>query len=87
VGAALSAQLRRGAYYRSGCGYDVAYEPGQSGNPAGRPIGARQRISEKLLADLAVVWEEHGQEVLHRLAKEEPAGDDRLWPAAQGRLR
>jgi hypothetical protein len=25
---------------------------GQSGNPAGRPVGARQRISEQLLADL-----------------------------------
>jgi hypothetical protein len=28
----------------------TAWKPGQSGNPAGRPIGARQRISEKLLA-------------------------------------
>ena len=28
---------------------------GQSGNPTGRPVGARQRISEQLLADLAVV--------------------------------
>ena len=25
--------------------------------------GARARISEKLLADLATVWEEHGQSV------------------------
>jgi hypothetical protein len=45
---------------------------GQSGNPAGRPIGARQRISEQLLADLAIVWETHGATVLERLAIEDP---------------
>jgi len=31
-------------------------------------LGARARISEKLLADLADVWEEHGLSVLQRLA-------------------
>jgi hypothetical protein len=42
-------------------------------NPAGRPLAARQRISEKLLADLANVWEENGESVLRRLTIEEPA--------------
>lgn len=51
----------------------TAWKPGQSGNPNGRPIGARARISEKLLADLAGVWEEHGASVLQRLAVTEPA--------------
>jgi hypothetical protein len=41
-------------------------------NPAGRPLAARQRISEKLLADLADVWEAHGNSVLERLARTEP---------------
>ena len=41
-------------------------------NPAGRPLAARQRISEKLLADLATVWEEQGEAVLRRLAVTEP---------------
>ena len=41
-------------------------------NPAGRPLAARQRISEKLLADLAEVWEEHGVGVLQRLAVTDP---------------
>ena len=50
----------------------TAWKPGQSGNPAGRPIGARQKISEKLLADLAVVWETEGESVLRRLAIEDP---------------
>lgn len=48
------------------------WKPGQSGNPAGRPIGARQKISEQLLADLAVVWEQQGESVLRRLALEDP---------------
>ena len=48
------------------------WQKGQSGNPAGRPVGARQRISEQLLADLATVWETHGQSVLERLALTEP---------------
>jgi hypothetical protein len=44
------------------------WTPGQSGNPAGRPVGARQRISEQLLSDLAEDWEERGKDVLTRLA-------------------
>jgi hypothetical protein len=45
---------------------------GHSGNPAGRPIGSRQKISEKLLADLADVWETSGKTVLARLAVDDP---------------
>ena len=40
---------------------------------SGRPISSRQKISERLLQDLAVVWEEHGKTVLERLAKDDPA--------------
>jgi hypothetical protein len=50
----------------------TAWKPGQSGNPAGRPIGARAKISEKLLADLATVWEAHGQAVLESLVTDDP---------------
>jgi hypothetical protein len=45
---------------------------GQSGNPSGRPLAARQRISERLLSDLADVWEAHGKTVLARLAVDDP---------------
>jgi len=48
------------------------WKPGQSGNPAGRPVSSRQKISERLLADLADVWAEHGKDVLERLAKDDP---------------
>jgi len=40
---------------------------------AGRPVSSRQKISERLLQDLGVVWEEHGKTVLERLAKDDPA--------------
>jgi hypothetical protein len=33
----------------------------------------RKKISERLLADLAVVWEEYGKSILERLAKDDPA--------------
>jgi len=35
-------------------------------------VSSRQRISERLLADLAEVWEQHGCTVLERLATTEP---------------
>ena len=38
----------------------------------GRPVSSRQKISEKLLSDLAVVWETHGVTVLQRLAITDP---------------
>jgi hypothetical protein len=45
---------------------------GTTGNAAGRGMTNRQRISEKLLADLATVWEAHGETVLERLALTDP---------------
>jgi hypothetical protein len=49
------------------------WKKGVSGNAAGRPLGARQKIAEKLLADLAEVWEAAGKQVLARLANDDPA--------------
>jgi hypothetical protein len=45
---------------------------GTTGNAAGRGMTNRQRISERLLADLATVWEAHGESVLQRLAATDP---------------
>ena len=45
---------------------------GQSGNPAGRPTGSRQRIAERLLIDIHDVWEACGRDILFRLARDEP---------------
>jgi hypothetical protein len=41
---------------------------GQSGNLNGRPVGARGRFSQRLAADLADAWEEHGATALARTA-------------------
>jgi hypothetical protein len=48
---------------------------------ASEDIKARQKISEKLLADLAEVWEEHGKDVLTKLAVAD-SGTIRIWIAA-----
>ena len=34
--------------------------PGQSGNPAGRPVGSRQKLAEQYLRDLYEFWQEIG---------------------------
>src|SRR5262245_40163849 len=51
---------------------DHLWKPGQSGNPAGRPLSSRQKISERLLSDLAEVWDAHGKRVLESLAISDP---------------
>jgi hypothetical protein len=49
------------------------WKPGQSGNPAGRPLGDRNKLASKFLRDLHDVWEIHGRSVLERMAKQSPA--------------
>jgi hypothetical protein len=43
-----------------------------SPNPKGRPLGSRQRIAEKLIADIGDVWERRGATILEHLATEQP---------------
>ncbi len=45
------------------------FQAGQSGNPAGRPLGARSRLSEAFLAAFFEAWEKHGAEALLWVAK------------------
>jgi Family of unknown function (DUF5681) len=46
------------------------FKPGQSGNPAGRPKGARSRLSENFLSDLHQCWERRGVAALEACAPE-----------------
>ena len=50
-----------------------AWKPGQSGNPSGRPKGARSRLGERFLESLEALWKERGQEILDRTVAESPA--------------
>ncbi len=52
---------------------DTRFKPGQSGNPAGRPKGSRNRVSEKLLEALATDFEAHGKEVIEKVRADRPA--------------
>jgi hypothetical protein len=48
------------------------FQPGESGNPTGRPQGARNVLSRSLLADLTAEWEAGGREALRVLRVERP---------------
>ncbi|WP_156898870.1 DUF5681 domain-containing protein [Bradyrhizobium erythrophlei] len=48
------------------------FKPGQSGNPAGRQRGSRNRLADSFVADLAAAWNEHGEAALKACALEHP---------------
>jgi hypothetical protein len=48
------------------------WQPGQSGNPAGRPKGARSKLSESFLKALAEDFDSNGIEVIEKVRKARP---------------
>lgn len=64
-----------------GKGRDGRYQPGQSGNPAGRPRGARSKLGEDFLAALYRDFAEHGAAVIAQVRQENPAAYLRIIAA------
>ena len=48
------------------------YKPGQSGNPGGKPVAARNRLQADFLNALAEDFAAHGKEALRRCRDEKP---------------
>jgi hypothetical protein len=53
---------------------DWLFKPGQSGNPAGRPKGARAKLEYAFLDDLYADWKEHGAATLAAAREKDPVG-------------
>jgi Family of unknown function (DUF5681) len=49
------------------------WRPGQSGNPAGRRPGSRNKLSEDFLLRLHATWLEHGDRALAAMAVNDPS--------------
>jgi hypothetical protein len=49
-----------------------AWKPGQSGNPAGKPKGARNKLGEAFLQDMLTAWEAHGTAAIQKVIEERP---------------
>jgi len=49
-----------------------AWQPGQSGNPKGRPTGSRNKLNEKFILALHDDFVAHGPKVIARVREEKP---------------
>ena len=48
------------------------WKPGQTGNPNGRPTGARQKLTDSFIRDLSAHYEKHGAAIITRVAEQDP---------------
>ncbi len=55
-------------------GHPTLWVPGQSGNPAGRPKGSRNKLAEAFYADLYAKWQLKGPEAIDKMIETDPGG-------------
>ena len=48
------------------------WQPGQSGNPAGRTKGSRNKLSDAFLEDLLAAWEANGKTAIESVIRDRP---------------
>ena len=48
------------------------WKPGESGNPAGRPKGSRNKLSEEFIAEVYADWCEHGAAAIQTVRETRP---------------
>lgn len=49
------------------------FKPKETGNPGGKPEGARNRLTAKFLHELAEHFETHGKDAIQKVFEEDPA--------------
>jgi len=48
------------------------FKPGESGNPAGRPKGARSKLGEQFCQDVYAKWQEQGERCIDAMIADKP---------------
>lgn len=56
----------------TGRNQDGTFAKGVSGNPAGKPKGARHKLSENFFKDLEAAWQSSGKVALEEMLAERP---------------
>ena len=59
-------------------GKDHLFKPGQSGNPAGRPVGSRNKLTENFVTALSKDFAAHGVEAIQTARQDDPVAYLRL---------